>query len=99
MEEELCPLCGRKINTGGGSLHHLVPKTFKGKVTVNLHRICHNKIHSLFTERELLHYYNTIERLHESEEMQKFIKWLERKDPDFYVGHNDHNERLRKRRR
>ena len=99
IESETCPLCSRIIPSGSGSLHHLIPKTFKGKQTVNLHKICHSKIHSVFTERELLRWYNTIERIVEHDEIKKFISWVENKKLDFYVSHNDHNIRLRKRKK
>ena len=59
--------------------HHLVPKTFGGKETFTLHRICHRKIHATFTERELLNYYNTFERLRDHTEIQKFVAWVKKK--------------------
>lgn len=80
-----CPLCERDIPEGKESSHHLVPKMFKGRETIDLHKICHNQIHALFTERELKNYYNTIERLKEHERMSKFIKWVRKKPEDFYV--------------
>ena len=64
--------------------HHLIPKTFKGKKTVLVHKICHRKIHSVFTERELANYFHTFERLLEHEEIQKFVIWVSKKSPDFY---------------
>jgi hypothetical protein len=79
--------------------HHWKPKTFKGKDTALLHRLCHNKIHAVFTERELLRYYHTPERILENEEMQKFVEWVKTKPPHFYVSHKDSSERSRKRRR
>ncbi len=64
--------------------HHLVPKTFKGKEAVWIHRICHSKIHSVFTERELATHFHTFERLLTHEEILKFVKWVRRKDPEYY---------------
>jgi hypothetical protein len=64
-------------------LHHLIPKTFKGEVTILIHRVCHTKIHSLLTERELLNHYHTVERLKSHPEMEKFIRWLQGKPPEF----------------
>lgn len=75
--------------------HHLIPKTFKGKEKVKLHRVCHSKIHSVFTERELLNHYHTIERLISHVEIQKFIKWVSKKEPEFYT----HNEQVSKKKR
>ncbi|MFY0656144.1 MAG: hypothetical protein JXR12_05130 [Neptunomonas phycophila] len=93
-----CPLCSRDIPKEHESKHHLLPKTFKGKEVVVIHKLCHNKIHSVFTERELLQYYHTIERLLENEDMQKFVKWVAKKDPGFYSKTKDQGDRKRKRR-
>ena len=80
-----CPLCHRPIPAGAGSLHHLVPKSRKGRETVLLHRICHRKIHSLFTEKELERSFSTIDLLLDHPELQAFVGWLVGKPPDFYV--------------
>ena len=78
------------------NLHHLKPKCKKGKETVELHKICHNKIHSLFTEKELLKYYHTVERILAYNEMAEFVKWVSNKPLDFYVNTK---QNTRKRRR
>jgi len=65
--------------------HHLIPKTFKGREKITLHRICHNQIHALWTERELCNYYHTVKRIVEDVRMVKFILWVSKKDPDFYI--------------
>ena len=39
----------------------------RGTTTVLLHKICHDKIHSAFTEMELKRHYNTIEKLRDSQ--------------------------------
>lgn len=54
--------------------------------TVLLHKICHDKIHSVLTEKELKTYYHTIERIKTVEEIEKFITWLQKKPNDFYDG-------------
>ncbi|MFK7808532.1 MAG: HNH endonuclease [Saprospiraceae bacterium] len=81
-----CPICKRSLETKNISKHHLIPKSKGGKHgdTVMLHNICHQKIHSLFTEKELAKELNTIEKLLEKEELQKFIKWVRKKEPSFY---------------
>lgn len=95
-----CPLCDRELILGPSiDEHHLIPKTFKGKDTITLHKICHRTIHATFSERELEHYYHTIERLLEHEKIQKFVKWVKKKDPEFYEKTKDTNERKRKRKR
>jgi 5-methylcytosine-specific restriction endonuclease McrA len=36
-----CPLCGRPLVADPSvDLHHLVPRTYKGRDTVPMHRIC-----------------------------------------------------------
>jgi 5-methylcytosine-specific restriction endonuclease McrA len=94
-----CPLCNRPLGTVNINEHHLMPKTFGGKVKEPLHEICHRKIHSVFTERELKNYYHTWERLLESDELQKFIAWVSKKDPGFYDGSTSTNVRKSKGRR
>lgn len=79
--------------------HHLIPKTFGGKETFTLHRICHRKIHATFTERELLNYYNTFERLRDHTEIQKFVAWVKKKPNNYYSGTNETQARKGKRRR
>ena len=77
-----CPLCGRELDSTA-DLHHLVPKSKKGKETIRLHKICHSKIHSLYDEKVLAKHYNTIEKLLESEDIQRFIKWIKKKPIDY----------------
>ena len=67
------------------NLHHLytVLKNGKGSDTVRLHVICHGKIHSIWSESELMSYYNTIDRIMSDDRMIKFSKWVSSKDDDF----------------
>lgn len=88
MSEELiidCPLCCRPL-AEPFNRHHLLPlsKGGKGTTTVLLHKICHDKIHSVFTEMELKRHYNTIEKLKGNDEIANFLKWVSRKEPQFY---------------
>jgi len=102
-----CPICGRELISGPSiDEHHLKPKTFGSRKEVHdpdnkilLHRICHNKIHSTFCERDLLTHYHTIQNIVEHVEIQKFIKWVNKKDPEFVDVHKDTRDRKRKRRR
>ena len=77
-----CPLCGRELDHTADS-HHLIPKSKKGKETIRLHKVCHKKIHSLFDEKLLTTQYNTIEKLLENADIQKFVKWIQKKPIDF----------------
>lgn len=93
-----CPICKRPLGAVRVELHHLIPKTFKGKDVIALHGICHRKIHSMWTERELLHHFHTVERILENEDMHKFVAWVSKKPPAFYDQNHDTNTRSRKRR-
>ena len=85
VEETICLLCGREL-AGLCNRHHLVPLSKGGKntPTILLHKICHDKIHAVLTEMELKKSYYTIELLQQHEEIQKFIKWVRKKEPEFY---------------
>ena len=81
----LCPLCCRPL-AHPYNRHHLMPlsKGGRGTTTVLLHKICHDKIHSAFTEMELKRHYNTIEKLRAQEEIASFLPWVAKKEPQFY---------------
>ena len=90
-----CPLCGRALVPGPTiNEHHMVPRSHRGRDTVTMHRICHGKIHTVFSERELAAYYHTVERLLEHEEMRKFVNWVRKKDPEY----DDRNRKPARRR-
>lgn len=83
-----CPLCDRPMNNDSSvNRHHLIPKSFGGREQFWIHVVCHSKIHAVFTLRELLNYYHTFERIREHEEIQKFIKWVRKKEPGFRTRH------------
>lgn len=94
-----CCICGRAFgDMAFVDAHHLTPKTFKGKSTILIHKICHSKLHSAITEREMLNYYHTVDRLLEHEEIQKFIKWIQKKPLD-YIDKNDETKHRHSKRR
>ncbi len=95
----ICPICNRELGEVNLQEHHLVPKTFGGKETVTIHKVCHQKIHATFSERELQHHYHTPERILEHAEIQKFVKWVSRKALDFYDKNDDTKDRRKKRKR
>jgi hypothetical protein len=79
-----CPICERPLIAGPSiNEHHLKPKTYKGTETITLHVVCHTKIHSIFSERELYDFYHTVERLRDHPEMDKFIKWIKKQPPEY----------------
>ncbi len=81
-----CPLCGRPLGDANLNEHHLVPRSRKGKIKERIHRICHDKIHATFTEKELDRSYHTWESLREHEDIARFIAWVAKKHPGFYDG-------------
>ena len=82
-ETDICKLCGRQLAMPFDE-HHVVPKSKGGSETVYLHRICHSKIHSVFTLTELRNHYNKIDKIKEHLEIEKFIEWISGKPPSFY---------------
>ena len=93
--DSICALCGRELAEPANK-HHLIPVSKGGKntPTILLHKICHDKIHAVFSEKELKKQYSTISALQESEEIATFIKWVRKKEPAFY----DKSVKTRKRR-
>ena len=80
-----CPLCSREL-AEPIVRHHLIPPSKGGKdsPTVPMHKICQAKVHAVFTEAELKNYYNTVDRLKEHEDILKFIKWVSKKELEFF---------------
>lgn len=91
-----CFVCERELDDGF-ELHHLIPKTFKGKETVPIHPICHDAIHGFITEREMLNYYNTCDKIKAHSDVETFAKWISKKPIDFYVKTKDSQKRKGKR--
>lgn len=52
-----------------------------------LHRTCHRKLHTLFTDKELGAEFATSEAVRRHPEMQKFITWVRRQPPEVVVRH------------
>jgi len=94
-----CPLCGRELGNELIEQHHLIPKTFKGKELVDLHKVCHRMIHATFSEKELQKYYHTIERILTDEKVQRFVEWVKNKPLNFYLSIDETSQRKEKRRR
>jgi hypothetical protein len=89
-----CPICDRDMWKGPSiDKHHMVPKCKGGKATEFLHKICHRKIHSIWTEKELEREFNNADKIHEHEEIQKFIKFVSKKEPDFYDKNEQHKRK------
>lgn len=104
----MCPICDREIIPGqSADTHHLLPKSrgtrdktaYSKENLIAIHLVCHMKVHHTFSENELYSYYNTPERIKEHPEIQKFIKWVSKKDPTFIDKHKDTKDRKQKRKR
>lgn len=91
---DICPLCGRPLGRRR-ERHHLVPRLKGGRETVELHPICHRKIHSLFTEAELARRYATVDALRSDPRIERFVAWLDGKPADFHAA--THESRTRER--
>lgn len=91
----VCSICDRVVEKGDGDEHHLIPKHKGGEEgpTVHIHRFCHTKIHSLFTNYELAKTYNTPEKIREHPDMAAFIKWVANKPSNFKMKNDRHGSR------
>lgn len=83
MKETICPLCDRPLGRKR-ERHHIIPKSKGGREVVDVHPICHRKIHKVFTNTELAGL-GTIEALQGHSEIAKFVRWLKGKPPDFHA--------------
>jgi len=79
--------------------HHLIPVLKGGKESFPIHKICHSKIHSLWSENELRDTYNTFDVIKADERMQTFVKWVARKDPEYRDSNRRVNSHKKRRRR
>ena len=98
----VCPLCKRDMIEGRSiNEHHFIPKLKGGKAVdkKTLHKVCHDFLHRTFTESELAKYYNTPEKCLADESIQKYMKWLSKKDPEFVGSVKTANRKKRKGRR
>ncbi|MCC7273147.1 MAG: HNH endonuclease [Alphaproteobacteria bacterium] len=70
------------------NLHHLVPRRFRSRDAVLMHRVCHDKIHAVLSDRELRDEWHSLERLRTHPEIAAFVRWVARKPPEFVDGHH-----------
>ena len=80
-----CWLCGRPT---GATLvwHHPVPKSRGGRETVPMHAICQNALMTNFTNSQLERIGMDVDQLLSDPEIEKFVKWVAKKDPDFHAA-------------
>jgi 5-methylcytosine-specific restriction endonuclease McrA len=84
MTTQSCALCGRKLGVNSEA-HHLTPRTYGGREIVPLHPICHRKIHTILSERDLRDRFNTLDALRAHPDIALFLRWIANKPPDFHV--------------
>lgn len=79
----VCVLCGRE---GEMTDHHLVPKSQGRRQGVKLGEIptvkmcaaCQGFLSKTFSNSQLANELNTVEAIREREEVQKFVKWVQK---------------------
>ena len=85
-----CQLCEVAM---GETKHHLIPKCKKGKSIIHICQVCHSKVNSQFTNKELASTFNTLESL--KNVLKDFIEWRVR-HPNFKGTFKMSNDRKRK---
>ena len=80
-----CSICSRIPPEENLEKHHLIPKSKKGKETIDVCSPCGDQLHQLFTNKEMETTYNTLESLLSSEKVQTWSKWISKKPQDFSV--------------
>ena len=92
----LCWLCGREMGEVT-EWHHPVPKTKGGRSKEPVHPICHQAIHTNFSNAELERSKGDVTVLQRHPAVAKFLAWVADKDPDFHAP--THKEGGRSKRR
>ncbi|MEL6133427.1 MAG: hypothetical protein AAFR59_08705 [Bacteroidota bacterium] len=90
QEKPTCVLCGREVDQT--TRHHLIPRTvhrnkwFKKRYskaemdhTIDLCKPCHRQVHLLIDHKTLGREFNTLEKLKAHEDIQTFVKWIQKR--------------------
>ena len=70
------------------TIHHLIPRqAVKRKKadpgpTIDICSGCHRQIHKLFDNNYLAAHLNTLEKLESEPNMQRFLAWIKKQDPN-----------------
>ncbi len=83
-DSPLCWLCARPLGQRV-ERHHTVPKSRGGRVTVDVHPICHRSLHARFTNAELARLGDDVAAVRRDADMAAFLRWIARKPPDFHA--------------
>lgn len=78
----VCALCERDV--AQLTEHHLIPRS-RGRrgqelPTIDICSACHRQIHALFTNVQLERELNSVERLRDHPQMERFLKWVRKQD-------------------
>ena len=74
-----CKICGRDTPPTYSERHHLIPKSRKGKETIEVCCNCGDQLHRLFSNKELEREFNTVESILNNDKVQKWVKWISKK--------------------
>ena len=83
-----CCLCGRDMLSGRMvDRHHYIPRSQGGKEWVWMHKICHRKLHSMWTEKQLAKdpILRAPELMASHPDLASFITWVRKHPSDFYT--------------
>lgn len=85
----ICPICERNTPDRFQEKHHLIPRGIAKRnkyakipdndETVVVCRSCGDQLHKLFSEKELADNYRTIVAILANEEVQNWVKWIQKK--------------------
>lgn len=88
-----CPFCERDCPRL--EEHHLTPREYGGKETVDICRDCHGACHECFSNKELRDYYHTRARLFSNDRFRKMIRFIAKQDPGGKVRFTSKRKRRR----
>lgn len=79
-----CELCLRHMPKRLVTLHHLTPRSEGGKASPRtpLCKPCHKQVHVMFSNKDLARRYPSLESLRSADDLQAFLKWIVRQEPD-----------------
>jgi len=84
-----CELCHREMSAL--TEHHLIPrqktkrKGLDPSPTIQICAACHRQIHALYDNAHLALHLNTLEKLKQDPQIQKFLSWIHKQDPNKQV--------------
>lgn len=81
-----CELCEREMEAL--TAHHLIPRQNSKRKkadpgpTIDICSACHRQIHTFFDNKRLAQELNTLEKLKNDPQMEKFISWVQKQKPN-----------------